>query len=167
MSSTSGDRVSSVEPHSAHASGVVSCTVTWPSGHSQSGSWWPHQIWREMFQSGASSRDEIAKRCCDSGWNVTRPERSASSAGCFSSSIEHHHCSEIRGSIRVLQRSHNETVCRYDSRFSSWSCSRSQARMRSSASAWVRPASSPASSFISPSGPITVSSGNSWSRPIS
>ena len=55
------------DPHSRHASGSVSCTVTWPSGHSQSGSWWPHQICREMFQSGASSSDAIAKRCCDSG----------------------------------------------------------------------------------------------------
>ena len=77
VSSTSVERVSSVEPHSAHASGSSPRTVTWPSGHSQSGSWWPHQIWREMFQSGASSSDEIAKRCCDSGWKRTRPERSA------------------------------------------------------------------------------------------
>ena len=85
-------------------------TVTWPSGHSQSGSWCPHQICREMFQSGASSSEAIAKRCCDSGWKRTRPERSASSAGLFSSAIEHHHCGEIRGSIRVLQRSQSETV---------------------------------------------------------
>ena len=120
-----------------------------------------------MFQSGASSSDEIAKRCCDSGWKRTRPERSASSAGRLSPSIEHHHCGEISGSILVLQRSQSATVCRYDSRFSSWSRSRSQARIRSSASSWVRPSSPPDSAFIRPSGPITVSSGRSWSRPIS
>ena len=91
MSSTSSLRVSSVEPHSAQASGSVSATVSWPSGHSQTGSWCPHQICREMFQSGALSSESIAKRCCDSGWYWTRRERSASSAGCFSSSIEHHH----------------------------------------------------------------------------
>ena len=61
-------------------------------------------IVREMFQSGASSSEEIAKRCCDSGWNVTRPDRSASSAGFFSSSIEHHHCSEMSGSMRSPER---------------------------------------------------------------
>ena len=37
----------------------------------------------------------------------------------------------------------------------------------SSASSCVSPASSPASSFIRPSGPITVSIGRPWSRPIS
>ena len=60
VSSTSSLRVSSVEPHSAHASGSVSSTVRWPFGHSQTGSWWPHQIWREMFQSGAFSSESIA-----------------------------------------------------------------------------------------------------------
>ena len=40
------------------------------------------------------------------GGSVTRPSRIAASAGCFSSSIEHHHCGEISGSIRFLQRSH-------------------------------------------------------------
>ena len=120
-----------------------------------------------MFQSGAFSSDSIAKRCCDSGWNVTRPERIASSAGFFSSSIEQNHWSEMRGSMRVLQRSQTPIVCRYDSRFSSWSCSFSHARMRSSASSCVSPARSPASSFMRPSGPIAVISGRPWSRPIS
>ena len=68
MSSTSVSRSSSVEPHSAHAVGLVSATVTCPSGQYQTGSWWPHQICREMFQSGAFSSESIAKRCCDSGW---------------------------------------------------------------------------------------------------
>ena len=49
MSSTSSSRVSSVEPHSAHASGVVSAHVTCPSGQYQIGSWWPHQSWRDTF----------------------------------------------------------------------------------------------------------------------
>ena len=42
-----------------------------------------------------------------------------------------------------------------------------QSRTRSSASSCVSPASSPASSFIRPSGPITDGSGSPWSRPIS
>ncbi len=67
VSSTSVLRVSSLEPHVAQASGSVSSTVSWPSGHSQTGSWCPHQIWREMFQSGAFSSDSIANRCWDSG----------------------------------------------------------------------------------------------------
>ena len=50
---------------------------------------------RAMFSS-----ESMAKRCCDSGWYWTRRDRSASSAGCMSSSIEHHHWSEISGSIR-------------------------------------------------------------------
>ena len=40
----------------------------WPSGQYQTGIWWPHQSWREMHQSGASSSEAIANRCCDSGW---------------------------------------------------------------------------------------------------
>ena len=109
----------------------------------------------------------IANRCWDSGWNRTRPSRSASSAGCFRSPIAHHHCIEMRGSIRDLQRSQSATVCRYDSRFSSCSCSRSHSRIRSSASSWRQSGQLPASSFIRPPGPITVSSGRPWSRPIS
>ncbi len=65
-----------------------------------------------MFQSGASSSEATAKRCWDSGWKRTRPERIASSAGFFSSSIEQNHWSEIRGSILVLQRSQRDTVWR-------------------------------------------------------
>ena len=68
VSSTSGSRSSSVEPHSAHASGAGHAQVTWPSGQYQSGSWCPHQSWREMFQSGISSSERIANWCCDSGW---------------------------------------------------------------------------------------------------
>ena len=49
------------------ASGSVSSTVRCPSGQSHTGSWWPHQICREMFQSGAFSSESIANRCCDSG----------------------------------------------------------------------------------------------------
>ena len=112
MSSTSVSRTISVEPHSAHAAGSVSSTVRCPSGHVQMGSWWPHQICREMFQSGASSSDWIAKRCCDSGWKTTRRSRSAASAGFFSSSIEHHHWSEISGSIRFSHRSQSGTEWR-------------------------------------------------------
>ena len=37
VSSTSVSRSSSPEPHSAHAAGLVSCTVTWPSGQYQTG----------------------------------------------------------------------------------------------------------------------------------
>ncbi len=92
-----------------------------------------------MFQSGAFSSESTAKRCCDSGWNVTRPDRIASSAGCFSSSIEHHHWSETSGSIRDLQRSQKATVWRYDSRFTSCPCSRSQSRISLSASSCVSP----------------------------
>ena len=51
MSSTSSSCRSSAEPHSAHAAGSVSATVTWPSGQYQTGIRWPHQIWREMHQS--------------------------------------------------------------------------------------------------------------------
>ena len=68
VSSTSVSRVSSVEPHSAHAAGSVSSTVMCPSGQYQAGIWWPHQIWREMYQSGAFSSESIAKRCWLSGW---------------------------------------------------------------------------------------------------
>ena len=38
VSSTSVSRRSEVEPHSAHADGSVSSTVTWPSGQYQTGS---------------------------------------------------------------------------------------------------------------------------------
>ena len=145
----------------------VSATVSCPSGHSHKGSWCPHQICREMFQSGAFSSESIANRCCDSGWYWTRRARSASSAGFFSSSIEHHHWSEIVGSIRVSQRSQRATVWRYASRLTSRPRSLVQSRMRSSASSCVRPASSPAFSFIRPSGPITDGSGRPWSRPMS
>ena len=68
VSSTSVSWISSVEPHSAQASGAVSAQVTCPSGQYQIGIWCPHQIWREMHQSGAFSSESIAKRCCDSGW---------------------------------------------------------------------------------------------------
>ncbi len=68
VSSTSVSRVNSADPHSAHTDGVVSSTVRCPSGQVHTGSWWPHQSWREMHQSGASARESIAKRCWLSGW---------------------------------------------------------------------------------------------------
>ncbi len=112
VSSTSSLRFSSVEPHSSQAEGSSSTQVTCPSAHSHRGSWCPHQICREMHQSGAFSSESIAKRCCDSGWYRTRRSRSAASAGCFSSSILHHHWSEISGSIRLSQRSQSATEWR-------------------------------------------------------
>ena len=45
----------------------------WPSGQYQTGIWWPHQICREMYQSGAFSSESIAKRCWLSGWKTTSP----------------------------------------------------------------------------------------------
>ena len=149
-------RVSSVEPHSAHASrlglrdGLVPVRAL-PD--------------RDLVPPPDLARDVPVGRVLE---RVDREpvlrlrvvarrgaSRSASSAGFFSSSIEHHHWSEISGSIRVSQRSQSATECRYASRFSSRPRSLIQSRMRSSASSCVRPASSPASSFIRPSGPIT------------
>ena len=46
------------------------------------------------------------------GGSGSRRSRSASSGGCLISSIEHHHCSEMRGSMREWQRSQNATLCR-------------------------------------------------------
>ena len=112
VSSTSGSRSSSAEPHSAHAFGGGHAQVTWPSGQYQSGCWWPHQSCREMFQSGISSSERIANWCCDSGWKRTRRSWSAASAGLRGSSIATHHCSETSGSIRVWQRSQVPTACR-------------------------------------------------------
>ena len=86
--------------------------MTSPLGVVQIGSWWPHQSCRERHQSGISSSDAIANRCCDSGWKRTRRSRSASIAGAAGSFIAHHHCSEISGSIREWHRSQVPTECR-------------------------------------------------------
>ena len=91
--------------------------MTSPSGVVQSGSWWPHQSWRDRHQSGVCSSEVIANRCCDSGWKRTRRSRSASIAGFTGSSILHHHCSEISGSMREWHRSHVPTAWRWFSRF--------------------------------------------------
>ena len=50
VSRTSSSCVSSLEPHSAHASGADSATVRWPSGQYQTGIRWPHQSWRDTHQ---------------------------------------------------------------------------------------------------------------------
>ena len=55
--------------------------MTSPLGVVQIGIWWPHQSCRERHQSGISSSEAIANRCCDSGWKRTRRSRSASIAG--------------------------------------------------------------------------------------
>ena len=95
--------VSSVDPHSAHASGSVSAERSRARpAHSQTGIWCPHQIWREMYQSAACSRGtRHHEPCCDSGWSARGASFSASSAGFFSSSIAHHHWRRSSGSIRV------------------------------------------------------------------
>ena len=140
--------------------GGVSWTVTCPSGHSQTGSWCPHQIWREMFQSGAVlervDREPVLRlRVEANAAGRAAPRAPASSAPPSSTTTE------ARSAARSATCSGRRArPCDgSDSRFSSWSCSRSQSRMRSSASSCVRPASSPASAFMRPSGPITVSSG--------
>ena len=69
--------------------------------------------------------------------------------------------------MRSRDRLQCPTECRNGSRFSISPRSSSWPRMRSSASACVSPANSPASSDIRPSRPITIGSGRPWSRPIS
>ena len=121
-----------------------------------------------MFQSGAVSSDSIANRCCDSGWIADAP---------FAE----------RRQRRLLQLLHRAPPLERDQRLDPRSAplagrdrvpvgsrasraGRARAAKRGPARP-PRPGSvrraSPASSFISPSGPITVSSGKPWSRPIS
>src|SRR5207302_7140299 len=94
VSSTSGSRVSSCEPHSVHADGAVSATVTWPFGQYQTGSWWPHQSCREMFHGRIAFSQSSATRPWIDGWKRTRPSSIARIAGSASSVMSHHHCSE-------------------------------------------------------------------------
>ena len=68
-------------PARSWASASVAAQIVSPSGVVQIGSWCPHQSWRDRHQSGISSSEEIANRCCDTGWNRTLRSRSASSAG--------------------------------------------------------------------------------------
>ena len=159
VSSTSGSRTSSAEPQSVQAVGVVRAIVVWPSGQYQAGIWCPHHSCRETFQGRIASSQSTATRPCTGGWKRTRPERIASAAGFASSSMRTHHCSETSGWMRVPERWQWPTAWRYDSRFSSWSCSLSQSTTRAAASSSVRPARSPASALMRPSKPITLGSG--------
>ena len=112
MSRTSSSWWISVEPHSAHASGVLSATVVCPSGQYHAGIRCPHQICREMHQSRMLSSQSSATAFCCSGVNVTRPSRIAAAAGSASGFIFTHHWSVISGSIRAPQRSQWPTECR-------------------------------------------------------
>ena len=162
--------VSSAEPHSAHASGSVSATVTCPSGQYQTGSWWPHQIWREMFQSRSVLQPVERRRVLATPGGSGRARLDRGDRGrCELAPSRSHHCSEMSGSMRLLAalavadgvpvvlallelvRARAAHVERRARRPPPASARRARRRRRS----------------CSPSGPITVSSGRSWSRPIS
>jgi len=51
VSSTSSSWRSSVLPHSGQEAGVSRRTMVWPRSQYQTGTRWPHQIWRLMHQS--------------------------------------------------------------------------------------------------------------------
>ncbi len=112
VSSTSGSRTSSREPHSAHASGSVSAHVTCPSGQYQIGSWWPHQSWRDTFHGRIAFSQSSATRFCTGGWNVTRPDSIASTAASAIGFMSTHHWSDTSGWMRVPLRSQCPTACR-------------------------------------------------------
>ena len=161
--------VSSPEPHSAHASGSVSAHVhvavrALPHGQLVAPPDLPGDVPVGRLLERRDREAVLRLRMED----ARAAERSASSAGCFSSSIEHHHCGEIQRLDPAVAALAERRRCGGTTPASRAGRARAARRGSApSASSCVRPASSPASSFIRPSGPITVSSGRPWSRPIS
>src|SRR5581483_1874832 len=105
VSSTSGSRSSWSPPHFGHVVGSSRETMTSPQlWQYQAGMRWPHQSWREMFQSrmfSSQSRYVLVKR---SGTMRSWPYLSAPIAPVASGVILTNHCSEISGSMTVPQR---------------------------------------------------------------
>ena len=115
-----------------------------------------------MFQSGAFSSDSIANRCCDSGWKRDAPlaqrlERRLLQLVHRAPPLERDQ--RLDPALAALAERDRVTVRLALLELPALLAAR-RARARP-ASACVRPASSPAASFIRPSAPITVSSGSS------
>src|SRR4029450_3112711 len=81
VSKTSSSWVSSVEPHSAQASGSVSAMVVCPFGQYHAGTPPPPQSWRETFQGRIFSSQSSATAAWFDGVNFTDPLRIAPIAG--------------------------------------------------------------------------------------
>ena len=73
---------------------------------------WPHQSWREIFQSRMFSSQSMYVLLKRSGTMRNCPYLSAPSAPVASGVIFTHHCIEINGSMRVLHRSQRATEWR-------------------------------------------------------
>ena len=88
-------------------------------------------------------------------------------AGRVGSSIASHHWSETSGSIRVWQRSHVPTAWRYDSRPIELAALAEPGEDPLVRLGLREPGEVAGVLVHAPVGPITVSTGRSWSRPIS
>ena len=131
--------------------------VTWPSGQYQSGSWCPHQSWREMFQSGISSSESDRELVLRLGVVPHTPLAQRLERGL--AQLLHRHPPLERDErldprVAALARADRSAGSAPASRAGRAPSARRESR--SSASSCVSPASSPAFSFIRPSRPITV-----------
>ena len=92
-------------PQAGHAGGSSRNALCWPlASQYQTGMRWPHQSWREMFQSRIPVSHCSNSTPRRSGLKRTSPFRYASSAGAASGSIVTNHWSLSRGSTTVSQR---------------------------------------------------------------
>ena len=96
-------------PGSARAASAW--TIVSPQLQYQTGSWWPHQSWRETHQGRICSIQSKKMRSRLFGMKRTRPSRTAAIAGAASSCISQNHCSETSGSTRLPEREQCPTLC--------------------------------------------------------
>ena len=110
VSSTSGSRVSSPEPHEGQCTGGSAWTIVSPQLQYQTGSWCPHQSWRETHQGRICSIQSKKMRSRLLGTKRTRPSRTAAIAGSASSCMSQNHCSDTSGSTRLPEREQCPTL---------------------------------------------------------
>ncbi len=140
-------------------------------GSTRSGSWWPHQSWREMFHGRIVLEPvrERHRRAAARAWSARDRRASAAIAGFASSSIAHHHWSEHErlDARRPSGRSGRPRAGSSRASRAGRAPAATRARARRPRPC-VSPASSPARPHVMrPSRPITVGSSRPWSRPIS
>ena len=82
------------------------------SSQYQTGSWWPHQSWRDTHQGLMfSSQSRYTFVHGFSGWKRRVPSFAARMAGSASFSMSQNHWSEISGSMRLPLRCEYGTSC--------------------------------------------------------
>src|SRR4051794_29603502 len=71
VSSTSGSRSSSLPPQDGQLVGSCSSTMVSPHEQYQTGSWWPHQSWRDTHHGRIASIQWKKMRSAPFGWKRT------------------------------------------------------------------------------------------------